>query len=154
MPKTGGSLVSLGAGSGSKAAAMYLAKYALKQSAEISASCAVLIDAQAHIKEFASVAEDAEVSEAGGAVVTPFDDFGLPEALLAWFLRKRPALVQHFPAIHGDSAQTKGTVLLSIVSSSLLHRLGHVKHTLTFCTPAGGTNTSSCQPGRDTLSRF
>ena len=72
VPKAGGSLVSLGAGSGSKAAAMYLAKYALKQSAEISASCAVLIDAQAHIKEFASVAEDAEVPEAGGAVVTPF----------------------------------------------------------------------------------
>ena len=42
----------------------------------------MLIDAQAHIKEFASVAEDAEVPEAGGAVVTPFDDFGLPEALL------------------------------------------------------------------------
>ena len=63
VPKAGGSLVSLGAGSGSKAAAMYLAKYALKQSAEISASCAVLIDAQAHIKEFASVAEDAEVPE-------------------------------------------------------------------------------------------
>ena len=67
VPKAGGSLVSLGAGSGSKAAAMYLAKYASKQSAEISASCAVLIDAQADIKEFASVAEDAEVPEAGGA---------------------------------------------------------------------------------------
>ena len=75
-------------------------------------------------------------------------------ACLAWFLRKRPTLVQHFPAIHGDSAQTKGTVLLGIVSSSLPHRLQHVKHTLTFCTPAGGTNTSSCQPGRDTLSHF
>ena len=39
-------------------------------------------------------------------------------ALLAWLAKKAPTLVQHFPAIHGDSAQTKGTVLLSIVSSS------------------------------------
>ena len=36
----------------------------------------------------------------------------------AWLAENVPALVQHFPAIHGDSAQTKGTVLLSIVSSS------------------------------------
>ena len=38
--------------------------------------------------------------------------------LLAWLAKNTPTLVQHFPAIHGDSAQTKGTVLLSIVSSS------------------------------------
>ena len=79
---------------------------------------------------------------------------GLVTWLLAWLARKPPTFVHHFPAIHGDSAQTEGTVLLSIVSSSLPHRLQHVKHTLTFCTPAGGTNTSSCQPGRDTLSHF
>jgi len=74
--------------------------------------------------------------------------------LVAWFLKNPSTLGQHFPEIHRDSAQTKGTVLLSIVSSSWLHRLAHVKHTLIFCTPAGGTNTSSCQPGRDTLSHF
>ena len=39
-------------------------------------------------------------------------------SLLAWLARNPPTLVQHNPAIHGDSAQTKGTVLLSIVSSS------------------------------------
>ena len=40
------------------------------------------------------------------------------KSLLAWLARKRPTLGHLFPAIHGDSAQTKGTVLLSIVSSS------------------------------------
>ena len=39
-------------------------------------------------------------------------------AILAWLARKRPTLGHHFPAIHRDSAQTKGTMLLSIVSSS------------------------------------
>ena len=38
--------------------------------------------------------------------------------VLAWLAENVPTLVQHNPAIHGDSAQTKGTVLLSIVSSS------------------------------------
>ena len=38
--------------------------------------------------------------------------------LLAWLARNPRTLVQHNPAIHGDSAQTKDTVLLSIVSSS------------------------------------
>ena len=61
VPKAGGSLVSLGAGSGSKSATMYQIKYASKESAEVSASGSVLFDAQAHNKEFASVAEDAEV---------------------------------------------------------------------------------------------
>ena len=37
---------------------------------------------------------------------------------LACLAIKPPTLDHHFPAIHGDSAQTKGTVLLSIVSSS------------------------------------
>ena len=41
--------------------------------------------------------------------------------LLAWLARKPPTFVHHFPAIHGDSAQTKGTVLLSILSSSYPH---------------------------------
>ena len=49
--------------------------------------------------------------------------------VLAWLAENVPALVQHFPAIHGDSAQTKGTVLLSIVSSSFPHRLEHHNHT-------------------------
>ena len=40
------------------------------------------------------------------------------EPVVAWLARKPPTLVHHFPAIHGDSAQTKGTVQLSIVSSS------------------------------------
>ena len=38
--------------------------------------------------------------------------------LLAWLPRKHPTLGHHFPAIHGDSAQTKGTLLPGIVSSS------------------------------------
>ena len=56
-------------------------------------------------------------SYAHKAVDRPKTIYGV-DSLLAW-LGKNPAhFVQHNPAIHGDSAQTKGTVLLSIVSSS------------------------------------
>ena len=74
--------------------------------------------------------------------------------LPAWLLKNPVTFGHHFPAIHRDAAQTKGAVLLSIVSRWWLHRLEHAKHKLIFCTPAGGTKTSSCQPGRDTLSHF
>ena len=70
--------------------------------------------------------------------------------LLAWLARKRPTLGHHFSAIHGDSAQTKGTVLLSILSSSYRHRLQHLNHTFHFWSPATGMSTSRSQPGGNT----
>ena len=74
----------------------------------------------------------------------------IPRLVLAWLARKPPTFVHHFPAIHGDSAQTKGTVLLSILSSSYPHRLQHLNHTFHFWSPATGMSTSRSQPGGNT----
>ena len=51
-------ICSLGAGTGSKATAMYQIKYLSKDSVEISAASSVLIDAHQHIKDYASTADD------------------------------------------------------------------------------------------------
>ena len=59
--------------------------------------------------------------------------------------RKRPTVGHHSPAIHGDSAQTMGTVLLSILSSSYPYRLEHLNHTFNFWSPATGMSTSRRQ---------
>ena len=64
--------------------------------------------------------------------------------VLAWLAGKAPTLGQLMPAIHGDSTQTKGSVLLSISSSSFPHRLEHLNHTFHFWPPATGM---SCPPG-------
>ena len=53
---------SLGAGAGSKGAAMYQIKYMGKNSVEISGGASVLIDAHKHVEQYPSVAEDAEAN--------------------------------------------------------------------------------------------
>ena len=70
--------------------------------------------------------------------------------LLAWLAGKAPTLGQLMPAIHGDSTQTKGSVLLSISSSSFPHRLEHLNHTFHFRPPAPGMSTFRSQPGGNT----
>jgi len=67
---------------------------------------------------------EARAKEAGAAAAAGAPDetrglWRLPcgVAAAAFAARKRPTLGDHFPATHGDSAQTKGTMLLSIVSS-------------------------------------
>ena len=51
-------ICSLGAGDGSKTAAMYQIKYMTKSAVDICAARSVIVDAHKHIKEFPSSAED------------------------------------------------------------------------------------------------
>ena len=56
-------ILSLGAGAGSKATAMYQIKYMSKNSVEISAATSVLLDAEAHVREYKSRASDSGTAE-------------------------------------------------------------------------------------------
>jgi hypothetical protein len=55
--------LSLGAGQGSKGAALYQIKYMAKECVETAASATVLIDAHKHNKQYASTADDAGTIE-------------------------------------------------------------------------------------------
>ena len=77
----------------------------------------VLYVAAASVRALRPAAAREGSGKTGGQTVQMFAK-ECSQKLLAWLARKPPTLVQHFPAIHGDSAQTKGAVLLGIVSSS------------------------------------